>query len=187
MTGELTYDSGSDPNFLAHTEHDCTRTLSTKQRTVGDTGEVLEFNNVNNERCFDILPIDLPQKYGYLIEIQSKHISGKPLQFALVNKMVEKTDFELPLPTNPSFQTTYLVIPPGQPDGLGYGLHFSNISTTQYLSINRLRSVKVTPLPYTYLTTLHTQQTSERAQQKQMEVLHTTNAFPSIYTVTLTP
>jgi len=155
MNGALTYDSNQDVTFFRHKEHDCKTLLSTDQETTMDkNGQSLVFTSTQSDQCFDIILNTLEQKQGYLVEIQSEHIDGNPLHVAVVNKTVQKTDFETTLPTTQSIQTSYIIIPPAQQDGLGYGLHFSNSSLTQKTTKNTLFSVKVTPIPYVYATTL---------------------------------
>jgi len=154
MQGSLTYDSTVDPTFFQHKAHDCKKLLDTEQKTSDKNGKSLEFISQNNDQCFDIILDKFEQTQGYLVEIQSEYVSGNPLHVAVVNKTVQKTDFEMTLPTTPGKQTSYLIIPPAQRDGLGYGLHFANSALTQKITNNRLFSVKVTPMPYTYATTL---------------------------------
>lgn len=155
IKGEEYYNSASDPSFFDHKSHNCEEVLSDNQPTKEEAeGKTLVFSSQKDERCFDIVLSSMPQSLGYLVEIVSKNVTGRPLQFALVNKQVEKTDFEMTLPADNSYAISYIVILPMQPDGLGYSLHFGNSSKTNLISENYLKSVRMTPIPYKYLTQL---------------------------------
>jgi hypothetical protein len=155
VSGSSSYDSTTDPDFLSHKLSDCKNVQNTDQPVIWDDGKkVLKFVSSSEDQCYDIVLQYLRQDTGYLVEVESKNIKGKPLQFAFINKQVEKTDFELPLSSNTGYQSAYFIIPPMQFDGLGYSLHFTNKATGVSLSENLLRTVRVTPIPYTYLSTL---------------------------------
>ncbi|MBI2405187.1 hypothetical protein HYV22_03345 [Candidatus Gottesmanbacteria bacterium] len=151
IDGPLSYASAADPDFLTHKLHTCQELLDTLQPTGMDTnGTFLIFDTNKSQLCFDIILNKLTHQTGYLIEIISKNIRGKSLQFALVNQQSRKTEIDLALPTQSEWKTSYVVVPQMQPDGLGYSFKFiqNNLST------NYLRSVRVTPIPFRYLTSL---------------------------------
>ncbi|PIQ70208.1 hypothetical protein COV89_01575, partial [Candidatus Shapirobacteria bacterium CG11_big_fil_rev_8_21_14_0_20_40_12] len=48
----------------------------------------------------------------------------------------------------------YFIQPPMAEDGLGYTLHFDNISIGKQKTVNELKKVTVYPIPYRFLTEL---------------------------------
>lgn len=110
--------------------------------------EVLKLTTVDANNCSAVfwLP-DLPNKYGYLISTETKNISGKSLLFWIENLTNRKADMELYLGTK-----SYLIQPPMAEDGLGYSLHFDNISIGKKQTVNELGKISVNPIPYNFLT-----------------------------------
>jgi len=149
------YNSARDPSFFNHKSHDCEEVLSEDQPVKEEVdGKTLVFSSQNSERCFDIIFPSMLQRLGYVVEVTSKNVSGKPMHFSLINKQVEKTDFETVLPSEKVYKASYIIIPPMQADGLGYSLRFSNSSKSKEKTENYLKDLRVTPIPYTYLTQL---------------------------------
>lgn len=108
----------------------------------------LEAEDANNCSASFWLP-DLPHKYGYLISAETKNISGKSLLFWVENLTNRKADMELYLDF--ALMKSYLVQPPMAEDGLGYSLHFDNISIGRKQTINDLGRINVNPIPYEFL------------------------------------
>jgi len=144
---------------------------------------------------------DLSHKYAYLISAEAKNISGKPLLFWLENLTNRKADQEVYL-ENSKFQapnskqsqnTKYkiqntFVQPPMADDGLGYTLHFDNISIGRQESINELGKISVLPIPYNFLTSLKLTQISNLKSQNQNAKLKANSLLishpnPSLYKV----
>jgi hypothetical protein len=155
-SGYLGYNSFDDVNFFNHKDHDCAKPLSGDQKISREGNATAILFDTQNEvkRCFDVILDNLSQATGYIIEVQSKHIAGEPLQLALVSQQPKKTEFQISLPKDNKFQYSYVIIPAMQRDGLGYSLHFENASTVAGETVNELRSVRLTPIPYWYLTSL---------------------------------
>ena len=114
----------------------------------------LTAEDANNCSAVFWLP-DLPNKYGYLISVETKNISGKPLLFWVENLTNRKADMELYLTQNSNRKTqnygSYLIQPPMAEDGLGYSLHFDNISIGKEKTVNELGKISVHPIPYEFL------------------------------------
>lgn len=155
VQGKESYNSANDPSFFEHKSYDCEQVLPDNQTVKEEAdGKALVFSSQNSEQCFDIILPSMPQRLGYLVEIVNKNITGKPLQFSLVNKQAEKTDFEIVLPADKTYSSSYIIIPPMQQDGMGYSLHFSSSSKGIDPAENYLKSVRMTPIPYNFLTQL---------------------------------
>lgn len=149
------YNNNNDPNFLHHKASNCSANDLTASKafsqTIVDT-DILRFNSKASENCYNIILPQLFQRYGYFIEIDSKHITGKPLQFAVINNDSRKTEIEYSLPTSASFQKSYIFIPPMKYYGSGYSLVFNNISIGNIPTVNELKTVTINPFPYEVLT-----------------------------------
>lgn len=185
VDGQSSYFSQEDPAFLLHKETDCTTVEGNLQKTITEGGvKSLVFSNNNEQKsCLDIYLPNTPQDTGYLLEIQSKHVLGSVLQFALVNQQAKKTDFQVSLPPNSDYQTSYIFIPSMQADGVGYSLHFENDSTTKEAAINYLRLVRLTPVPYFYLTNLRIGDT-QPPTPLNVPASSVKQIFPTLYKVT---
>ncbi|PIS14578.1 hypothetical protein COT64_01865 [Candidatus Shapirobacteria bacterium CG09_land_8_20_14_0_10_39_12] len=92
---------------------------------------------------------NLPHKFSYLITAESKNIAGKNLLFWLENLTNRKADIEVYLDQKIN---NFIIQPPMAFDGLGYTLHFDNISIGQQESVNELEKITVNPIPYGFLT-----------------------------------
>jgi len=121
----------------------------------------LRFSSQNSSNCLDIELSNLPHNLSYLIKVESRNIKGKSLLFSTVNQNSRKSEIETYLPEekdnlqnnkNPKVNVSYFVIPPMEPNGLGYTLHFDNISIGSDETINDLGKVTVQPFPYKFLT-----------------------------------
>ncbi len=127
-------------------------------------GEVLRLlaEDANNCSASFWLP-NLSHKYSYLISSQTKNVSGKPLLFWLENLTNRKADAELYL----SVPTSYVIQSPMAQDGLGYTLHFDNISIGGQKTVNELGKIEVNLIPYRFLTELKLTQKSNIKDQNQ--------------------
>lgn len=95
---------------------------------------------------------NLPHRLGYLITVEGQNIKGRPFLFWLENLNSRKSDIETYLPEN--FHNSVFIQPPMEEDGLGYTLHFDNVSPGSQKSVNVLGEVEVNPIPYKFLTGL---------------------------------
>lgn len=121
-------------------------------------------NAINCSASFN-MP-DLPHNIGYLITVKARNKEGKSLLFWLENLNTRKADIETYLPKNPksSFDPElrtegqipdskfYFIQPPMEDDGVGYSLHFDNISIGNEKTVNDLGKITVNPIPYEFLT-----------------------------------
>ncbi len=94
----------------------------------------------------------LPHNLGYLITVDSRNEEGKPLLFWVENLNSHRSDLETYLPKNTNFATSYFIQPPMEEDGLGYTLHFDNISIGREKSVNDLGRISINPVPYKFLS-----------------------------------
>lgn len=100
---------------------------------------------------------NLPHSLSYLITVKSRNISGKSLLFWLENLTARKADIETYLPGNSKFSEAYFIQPPMESNGLGYTLHFDDISIGSEQVINDLGEVTVNLIPYKFLSEISLQ------------------------------
>lgn len=119
-------------------------------------GEYFRLSSLDATNCSAAFAFDnLLHRFGYLIRVESRNLSGKSLLFWLENLTVQKADMELYLPE--SAGVSYLIQPPMSQNGLGYSLHFDNISIGRQKTVNDLGKVSINLLPYQFLTGLKLQ------------------------------
>lgn len=131
-------------------------TVSSKSKSESKS-VVLEATDATNCSAAFYLP-ELLHKYGYLISVESKNVSGKSLLFWIDNLTNHKADLELYLDQKSNNSTpynltpnTYIIQPPMAEDGLGYTLHFDNVSIGREKTVNELGKITLNPIPYEYL------------------------------------
>lgn len=125
---------------------------------------------------------NLSHNFAYLISTEAKNIEGKSLLFWLENLTNRKADLEVYLDQNGK---NYLIQPPMASDGLGYTLHFDNISIGSQKSINELGKIKVDLIPYQFLTKIkliknNPASESKKAISAKIEIEHPN---PALYKV----
>lgn len=131
------------------------KTQNARRKTQDGEVLLLEAEDTNNCSANFYLP-NLSHRYSYLISAESKNISGRPLLFWVENLTNRKADMELYLkPKGSSFfklaDQNHFIQPPMAKDGLGYMLHFDNISIGRQKTVNELGKISVHPIPYEFL------------------------------------
>ncbi|MBI2268325.1 MAG: hypothetical protein HYU80_02625 [Candidatus Blackburnbacteria bacterium] len=146
------YLSIQDPFFLNHKAFSCnTPPPDGKFEQVVIDTKYLRFHSKNSDNCYSIILNKLENKNAYLVKIESRHIKGKALEFAILNPDSRKPDIDVQLPNHTNFESDYLIIPPMKADGIGYNLNFNNISIGNEETENDLKNVEVYPIPYQFL------------------------------------
>lgn len=161
------YDSTKTADLNASAVKQC-GLLKTGRATAFDTPEVkeahtsgvnenfLRFDSTNQRGCLSFGIPDLPHREAYLIAVETRHIEGRPLLFSLINETAKHVESENYLPTTTDWNTTYFILPPLAPDGLGYNVYVSNDSIGRHQTINDVRRIRIYQIPYVDLVHLHT-------------------------------
>lgn len=149
-----TYLSSEDPAFLNHEASPCSPEGIKANISQDIVDGAIRFKSLGGENCYTIVLGDLEHRYGYLVAIESRNIEGKSLQFAVVNHDSRKADIAVDLSKDDSFVKDYIVIPPMKLDGVGYSLNFNNVSIGKGETVNELKSVKLYPIPFTFLANI---------------------------------
>lgn len=133
-------------NFTLNTSNACQTNSNSNVNFVNNN--TLQINSSDGHQvCFGYDFGYLAQKYGYLIKIESKNISGDPLYFYLVDQTNQQSIIEDRLRKD----ITYFVVPPTYKYNLGYSLNFINSSYQNRESQNELNSIDIYPIPYEFL------------------------------------
>jgi hypothetical protein len=95
---------------------------------------------------------NLSHQAGYLVSVESRHLSGEAALFWLENLTVKKADIETYVSRYSEFENDYFIQPPMAVDGLGYGFHIDNSSFGLDETVNDIGMISVNPFPYLYLS-----------------------------------
>jgi len=137
-------------------------------------------NEINiNKNCFkntDCLGINLPflpQKYGYLLKINNKNLSGRRSFFYFLDQTKKHSYLEERLKDD----VEYFILPESYQYGLGYSIVFHNKSYQNLKSKNQIESVEVYLLPYKNLKSLFLTSnlfylTTDRIQDRTFETVN---------------
>ncbi len=154
------------------------------------TGGFLRLTLVDNSNCASFYLPNLSHNLSYLITAESENLSGLPILFWLENPNSRRADIEtyLPKTSNLKPNTSYFIQPPMEKDGVGYTLHFDNISIGKERAVNTLGKITVNPLPYKFLTGLVFKKPStSKPLPVKLTKLDISHPNPSLYVVNLQP
>jgi len=116
---------------------------------------ILTYSSVEDAVC-DSFPFPyLPQNTGYILEIRARNVEGPPLRMCLTNEFSKRCDLYVELPKNQSMKSYHYLIPP-MGEEMGYTVNFSNLVFGSDYTENQLESVRLSPVPYNYLRSFHT-------------------------------
>jgi len=157
--------------------------------------EIIEENGQKYLRLFSLdakncgtafwLP-NLNHRLSYLITIESRNLEGKSLLFWLENLNSRKADLETYLPKDSKILTSYFIQPVMEEDGLGYTLHFDNLSIGRVKSVNDLGKITVNPIPFKFLTSLKLVKPQTVVVEPQLhEPLKVSHPNPSYYEISI--
>lgn len=150
----------------------------------------LRLTLVDSTNCTSFYLPELSQDMGYLITAETKNISGRPILFWLENTNSRRADIETYLPASSvqRLASSYLIQPPMEKDGVGYALHFDNVSIGKEKSTNQLGEINVYPIPFKFLTSivLKKQLTTDLPPTRLTE-LEVSHPNPSLYKIAMQP
>jgi hypothetical protein len=154
---DLVFDSQAAQTFTTQAVQPC-GLLKSGTNQVEKQSNGLVMTSVNDRLCMSFSLGPLPHAEGYLVAVESKHISGRPLLFSLINETARHTELEVYLPTDrvrPCQESCmdYFVLPPLAGDGLGYSAYISNDAIGREPTVNEMRRIRVWKIPYKELLT----------------------------------
>ncbi len=124
---------------------------------------------------------ELTNNLSYLIDIKSRNVTGRGLLFWIENLNSRRQDLESFLPNNNEFKSYYFIQPPMEKDGIGYRLHFDNISIGNSSSINDMQWVMVYAFPYNYLKNIKLISPTTKSENLYLEQLSVKHSNPFLY------
>lgn len=116
----------------------------------GDTknGEFLRLTSTDQRGCLSFGIPNLTHQEGYLVAVNSRHISGRSLMLSLINQTAKHIETEIYLPGASGWTTSSLVLPPLASDGSGYTVYIANDSIGSENSVNDIASIVFYKIPY---------------------------------------
>lgn len=115
----------------------------------------IELTSIHSNNCLEIPLTQLPQNKSYILSVKSKHIQGKPLLLRITNNSSRRTELETYLSESLDESTSYFILPPREPYGLGYTITFDNISLLhEKETINDLVDVQLFQFPYDFASNI---------------------------------
>ncbi|MBI3955397.1 hypothetical protein HY338_03055, partial [Candidatus Gottesmanbacteria bacterium] len=162
--GLYSYDSNITYDVFENVPKTCdqfNKGLFSQETVVENNTKLLKLTSVGSSNCLDIDLGHLAQRYGYLVTVENKNLEGKSLLFSVINTNSQRADLETYLPAKasataglPQVITSFFILPPMEPDAIGYTLHFDNTSIGRVKTVNDLGRITVNPIPYKFLTSL---------------------------------
>ncbi|MBU3956754.1 hypothetical protein KKI19_00535 [Patescibacteria group bacterium] len=146
----------------------------------------LSSTDANNCSASFWLP-NLPHKYAYLIAAESRYVKGKSLLFWLENLNSRRADIETYLPKETEITSSYIIQSPMEEDGLGYTLHFDNVSIGRVESVNDLGKVTVNQIPFNFLIDIKMVRKQTENNQRLLAPLKVQHPNPSFYRIEKEP
>jgi len=122
----------------------------------------------------------LSQDLAYAISFRARNITGLPLRICIKSLYSRRCEIYDELSKDKDWIEDIFVLPPTH-QGLGYKLEISNISFGSTSTINELSSIKIVPLPYSFLKGIHIEKPGFENKIKQKKFLNFRNfAFGKI-------
>jgi hypothetical protein len=128
---------------------------------------------------------------AYLVRITTRHNTGRPLMFSLINDTAKHVEIETLLQetvisqssSSANWQTNYFILPPLAGDGQGYSVYITNDAIGTQETINDIDDIIFYAFPYDMLTYTTTGMTSIYTDTNSQNTLHVTHPNPAHYTV----
>ncbi len=134
-------------------KRDCApkRSAFIDKKVIKENGiDVLEYHSIEGTICETFSFSELSENSSYILAIESQNLSGLPLKVCLEEDTAKKCVLEEELSAFKNIDTDYFIIPQYNNSG-GYHLILRNISIGDVESINKLKTIKIVPFPFTYI------------------------------------
>ncbi len=144
----------------------------------------LRIQSKNATACTSYYSSTLSHRLGYIVFINSQNISGRGLHFWILNEDEKYAPLDTYLKGDKNQFETF-ILPPQDPFGQAYSLHFDNVSIGNQVATNQLNDVAMYTLPYNFLTNLVLQSSPYNKPVINNQVITSVNhTNPSSYTIT---
>ncbi|MBU1327054.1 hypothetical protein KKB64_02040 [Patescibacteria group bacterium] len=193
----LVYAASASGDLKADSVKECglLKEGTVKAELASDTGnqvikpdQFLRFISLNQRGCLSFGADNLSHKEGYVVAVESRHITGRPLMLSLINQTAKHVELETYLDKSKvdDWQTDYFILPPLAPDGFGYTVYLSNDSIGRHKTINDIKSIRFYIFPYYDLVRYHSFLPAQ-PQGLNSEVVFVEHPNPSYYRVIIQP
>lgn len=144
----------------------------------------LEITSHNASMCFAYYSSKLLHQGSYALFLNTKNISGRPLQFWLLNEDQKYSPLVLFLPKNESVSA--FIIPPQEQSGKSYSFHFDNISIGNEVVKNSFVQGSLYPFSYSFISSLafENKEVFETSNNTIKTSLQSTHPNDSLYLIT---
>jgi hypothetical protein len=117
--------------------------------------------------CYSYLLSSLPQKYSYLLKINTKNERGRRLFFYILDQTKKQAFLEDRL----NNELAFYILPPKYQYGLGYSITFHENNYENLTSKNKIISVEIYLFPYENLKSLYLLSTKTGYNQNQNKIV----------------
>jgi hypothetical protein len=126
------------------------------ERSFVDTngGEFITYESHGESLCDSFQMPFVSHNTGSILEVTSRNREGLPIRICLTNEFSKRCDLYVSLSTNKEFETAYYMIPP-MDNGRGYTVNLSNLVFGEGESVNDLKYIALTPIPYNFFRSIH--------------------------------
>jgi hypothetical protein len=147
---------------------------------------IIRYEALNGTICDTLKFEELSQDTGYILAIESRHVSGLPMRVCLQDVQTKQCILEDELSKFSNFDTDYFIIPPYGHQG-GYYISISNMSIGTEETVNETRRMRIIPFPYYWLQSVayKTNQTAFYQSTENNKILDVSKKSPTSYTAKL--
>lgn len=186
VNGYYSYDN-SGKLSLTHVCDDSDKGEENSTLIEENSKTILKISSLDRKNCLTINLPEFSTRLGYLLSVESRNIEGKSLLFWIENINSRRGDLELYLRKEKYLHIEYFIQPPMEQFGLGYTLHFDNISIGRVKTVNDLGRITVNPIPYRFLTGLKIVKENSNSQfiTHNSQLVSVDHPNPSFYQIGL--
>lgn len=189
----LVYDSTKSADLVAENVKPC-GVLREGETTAENLDQSLRFISRGGRACLSFALTNqvgpdtgLPHTEGYLVAVESRHVTGRPLMLSLINQTAKHTELETFFPTthNSLLTASYFILPPLSDDGLGYNVYLTNDAIGRQETVNDLHAIRVYRIPYDELIHLRFASTQPQPQGRALSLKTVDHPNPAYYKIIL--
>ncbi|MFH0750062.1 MAG: hypothetical protein V1917_04105, partial [Candidatus Gottesmanbacteria bacterium] len=147
------------------------------------------FTSKTASNCIDIFLPYISHRNGYLLAVETRHITGRRLSISVTNKDTKRTFLETFVTANNTpnntWKTSYFTIPPMNSYGLGYTITFDNLAIGREKSMNDISRIRMIQIPYEQMVTTSINTHPEKSTPSYLSITSLTHPNPSYYKVVI--
>ena len=130
--------------------------LIKKQILINNKNRFIRYETSDGSSCDHFSYQNLSQNEAYLVTITSRNVKGLPSTICITNTVSKHCDIYSTLSPNKDFQTDVFLLPPFIKNEKGFDINIGNLGIKKTPSINDLKSIKIIPIPYKWLSQIKT-------------------------------